>query len=61
MVCQCPIKKAFDTSVNHDILLKKLEMYGLGESALAPLHNCLTDRTQKSHLPQGICIQNKEK
>jgi retron-type reverse transcriptase len=46
------IKKAFDT-VNHDILLKKLEMYGLGESALALLRNYLTDRTKKFNL-QGM-------
>ena len=40
------IKEAFDT-VNRDILLNKLEMYGLGESALALLRNYLTERTQK--------------
>ena len=32
------IKKAFDT-VNYDILSKKLEMYGLGDSAIALLRS----------------------
>ena len=52
------IKKAFDT-VNHDILLKKLEMYGLGESALALLRNYLTDRTQKYNLQGMLSKQRK--
>ena len=51
------IKKAFDT-VNHDILLKKLEMYGLGDSALALLRNYLTDRTQKCKL-QGMLSEQR--
>ena len=51
------IKKAFDT-VNHDILLKKLEMYGLGDSALALLRNYLTDRTQKCQL-QGMLSEQR--
>ena len=52
------IKKAFDT-VNHDILLKQLEMYGLGESALALLRNYLTDRTKKCNL-QGILSKQRK-
>ncbi len=52
------IKKAFDT-VNHDILLKKLEMYGLGDSALALLRNYLTDRTQKCQLQDMLSKQRK--
>ena len=40
------IKKTFDT-VNHDILLQKLEMNGLGDETLALLRSYLTDRTQK--------------
>ena len=51
------IKKAFDT-VNHDILLKKLEMYGLGDSALALLRNYLTDRTQICQL-QGMLSEQR--
>ena len=52
------IKKAFDT-VNHDILLKRLEMYGLGDLALAPLRSYLTDRTQKCHLQDMLSKQRK--
>ncbi len=52
------IKKAFDT-VNHDILLKKLEMYGLGDSALALLRNYLTDRTQNCQLQDMLSKQRK--
>ena len=52
------IKKAFDT-VNHYILLKKLEMYGLGDSALALLRNYLTDRTQKCQLQDMLSKQRK--
>ena len=58
LVVYLDIKKAFDT-VNHDILLKKLEMYGLGESALALLRNYLTDRTQKCNLQGMLSKQRK--
>ena len=39
------LQKVFDT-INHDILLKKLERYGMGSSVLNLLRNYLTDRTQ---------------
>jgi hypothetical protein len=43
----------------HDILLKKREMYGFGESALALLRNYLTDRTKKCHLQGMLSKQRK--
>ena len=39
------LQKAFDT-INHDILLKKLEKYAMGSPVLNLLRNHLTDRTQ---------------
>ena len=39
------LRKAFDT-INHDILLKKLERYGMGSPLLNLLRNYVTDRTQ---------------
>ena len=44
--------------MNHDILLKKLETYGLGDSALVLLRNYLTDRTQKCYL-QGMLSRRR--
>ena len=38
------LQKAFDT-INHDILLQKLERYGMGSPVLNFLRNYLTDRT----------------
>ena len=43
------LKKAFDT-VNHDILLHKLEHYGIRESVLAWFKSYLSDRKQYIHL-----------
>ena len=38
------LQKAFDT-INHDILLQKLERYGMGSPVLNFLRNYQTDRT----------------
>ena len=39
------LSKAFDT-LNHSILLEKLEYYGIADNSLSLLHNYLTDRCQ---------------
>ena len=39
------LSKAFDT-LNHSILLEKLEYYGIANNSLSLLHNYLTDRCQ---------------
>ncbi len=61
------INKAFDT-VNHSLLIKKLGMYGVGNSSLKWFKNDLSDREQtveingitsdweliKAGVPQGL-------
>ena len=39
------LSRAFDT-LNHSILLEKLEYYGIADNSLSLLHNYLTDRCQ---------------
>ena len=43
------LKKAFDT-VNHDILVRKLELHGINGSALTMIQSYLSDRKQKCQL-----------
>ena len=53
------LKKAFDT-VNHDILLSKLAIYGIRGSALRCLNSYLTGRIQycqvNAHLSDPLCV-----
>ena len=45
------LKKAFDC-VDHDILLKKMHVYGIQEQALKWFRSYLTDRTQMCKIKQ---------
>ena len=51
------LKQAFDT-VDHSILLRKLQHYGIRESIENWFHSYLTDRTQTTQV--GSCISTKE-
>lgn len=43
------LKKAFDT-VNHNVLLRKLELYGFTGNVLCLINSCLTNRRQNYQL-----------
>ena len=49
LVVLLDLKKAFDT-VNHDILVQKLQLYGITGNALAMIQSYLSDRKQKCQL-----------
>ena len=49
LVVQVDLKKAFDT-VDHQILLRKLEIYGIKHHALALLESYLSNRNQKCQI-----------
>ena len=51
------LKKAFDT-VNHDILVRKLELFGITGNALSMIKYFLTDRKQKCQLGDVITSES---
>ena len=54
------LKKAFDT-VNHQILLKKLELYGIKGKALSLLKSYLEERSQKCQINGTVSSGRKIK
>jgi hypothetical protein len=50
------LRKAFDL-VDHDIMAKKLEIYGFNKKALARFNSYMTNRTQ--HVQIGNALSNK--
>ena len=53
MVALIDLRKAFDT-VDHKILLRKLECYGIKGEAFALLRSFLTNRNQKCQVKNLI-------
>ena len=53
LVVLLDLKKAFDT-IDHGILLRKLELYGIAGSALALIRSYFSDRNQKCQLGDQI-------
>ena len=49
LVVLIDLRKAFDT-VDHQILLRKLELYGAKGQALSFLNSYLSNRSQKCHI-----------
>ena len=49
LVVLIDLKKAFDT-LNHQILIDKMELYGIKGNALSLLMSYLSDRSQKCHI-----------
>lgn len=60
LVVLLDLKKAFDT-VNHDILLRKLELYGITGNALSMIQSYLSDRRQKCQLDNVISSERHVK
>jgi hypothetical protein len=50
------LKKAFDT-VDHQILLRKLELYGIKGEALTLLKSYLTNRNQKCQIKNSFSTE----
>jgi hypothetical protein len=49
----CDLKKAFDC-VNHDLLMKKLKLYGIVDKAYILIKSCLSDRYQRVFIDDNI-------